>query len=184
MSGRAAAARYARALFDVVLQERGDLEWAGRDLTSFAALLADNAALSRVLGNPAIPVSRKRGTVEALLASAGGAMRPVARLLLLLAEHDRLMLVAQIAEAYQLRVMDHQRIVKAEVVTAVPMSSDRMRALEQSLARATGREVQLSARVDPSIVGGAITRIGSTVYDGSIATQLHRLKEQLAGAAE
>ncbi len=184
MTGRAAAKRYARALFDVVLQERGDVEWAGRDLSSFAALLTGNPALARVLGNPAIPAARKRAVVEALLASAGGMMGPVGKLLLLLAEHDRVILAGEIAEAYQHRVMEHMKIVRAEVVTAVPMSPDRLRALEQSLARATGRKVQLSASVDPSIVGGAITRIGSTVYDGSVAKQLQRLKEQLVSAAE
>jgi F-type H+-transporting ATPase subunit delta len=184
MTSRAAAARYARALFDVVLRERGDLEWTRRDISSFAALVAQNAGLSHVLSNPAIPALRKRAIVEALLASAGGVSRPVGKLLLLLADRDRLMLLGEVAEAYQQRLMDHQKIVRAEVVTAVPMSSDRLRALEQSLARATGRQVQLSARVDPSIVGGAITRVGSTVYDGSVATQLLRLKEQLVSAAE
>jgi F-type H+-transporting ATPase subunit delta len=184
MTSRAAATRYARALFDVVLQERGELEWAGRDLSSFAQLVSGNAGLERVLSNPAIPASRKHAVVEALLASAGGVIRPVARLLLLLADRDRLGLVGEIAEAYEQRLRQHMKIVRAEVVTAVPMSPDRTRALEQSLARATGRRVQLSARVDPSIVGGAITRIGSTVYDGSVTTQLQRLKEQLVSAAE
>jgi F-type H+-transporting ATPase subunit delta len=184
MTGRSAATRYARALFDVVLQERGELEWAGRDLAAFAALVSENPGLSRVLSNPAIPVARKRGLVDALLASAGGLTRPVSRLLLLLAEHDRVMLAGPIAEAFEQRLMDHRNIVRADVVTAVPMTTDRLRALENSLARATGRQVQLSARVDPSIVGGAITRIGSTVYDGSITTQLQRLKEQLISAAE
>ncbi len=184
MTGRAAASRYAKALFDVVLQERGNLEWAGRDLSSFATLLDENPALARVLKNPAIPAGRKRGVVDALLSSAGGTMRPVANLLLLLASHDRLGLLGDMVEAYQQRLMDHLKVVRAEVVTAVPMSSDRMRALEHSLARATGRQVQLSARVDPAIVGGAITRIGSAIYDGSVAMQLRRLKEQLVSAAE
>ena len=184
MNGRAAAARYARALFDVVLQERGDLEWAGRDLSSFAALVAENAALARVLTNPAIPAPRKRAVVEALLASAGGTTRPVARLLLLLADHDRLTLAGEIADAYQQRLMDHLKLVRAELTTAVPMSADRVRALEKSLARATGRQVQLAARVDPSIVGGAITRMGGAVYDGSVRTQLRRLREALVSAAE
>jgi F-type H+-transporting ATPase subunit delta len=182
MTSRAAAARYARALFDVVLRERGELEWAGRDVTSFADLLAANDALSRDLSNPAIPPARKRAVVEALLAQAGGIMRPVSRLLVLLADKDRLSLVPEIAEAYQQRLMDHQKIVRAEVVTAVPISPDRRRALEQGFARATGRQVQLSARVDPAIIGGAVTRIGSTIYDGSVTTQLQRMKERLVSS--
>jgi F-type H+-transporting ATPase subunit delta len=184
MTRRSAATRYARALFDVVLRERAELEWAGRDLSTFADLIARNDALARVLSSPAIPAPRKRAIVEQLLARGGGMLRPVAQLLRLLADRDRLALIGDIADAYQRRLMDHLKIVRAEVVTAVPLPSDRMRDLEKSLARATGRTVQLASRVDSGIIGGAVTRIGSTVYDGSVTTQLQKMKAALASAAE
>jgi F-type H+-transporting ATPase subunit delta len=184
MTSRTAAARYARALFDVVLQERGDLGWAGRDLSAFARLMEANPTLARVLSNPAVPAARKRAAVERILASAGGITQPVAKLLQLLADRDRLTLMAEIADAYQQRLMDHLKIVRAEVVTAVPLPSDRVRDLEQSLARTTGRTVELTARVDPAIIGGAITRVGSTIYDGSVTTQLQKMKSALVNAAE
>ena len=79
--------------------------------------------------------------------------------------------------------MEHANVVRAEVVTAVDLTRDRMAALQQGLAQATGRQVQLESRVDPSIIGGAITRIGSTVYDGSVTRQLEKMKEALAAAA-
>jgi F-type H+-transporting ATPase subunit delta len=75
--------------------------------------------------------------------------------------------------------MDHQQIVRATVTTAVALPPDRVAALEQGLAAATGRQVQLRVEVDPAILGGAVARIGSTVYDGSITTQLDRLKQRL-----
>jgi F-type H+-transporting ATPase subunit delta len=83
------------------------------------------------------------------------------------------------AEAYRERLRQHQQIVRAEVTTAVPLTDDRRAALEKGIAAATGRQVMLTTAVDPAIIGGAITRIGSTVYDGSVARQLERLKEQL-----
>ena len=76
-------------------------------------------------------------------------------------------------------MLDHQKIVRGEVTTAVPLAPDKMRALEQSLGQATGRTVMLEARVDPSIIGGVVTRLGSTVYDGSVTTQLQKLKQSL-----
>ena len=87
-----------------------------------------------------------------------------------------------IAAAYQDRLMEHANVVRAEVVTAVGLPADRMAALQHGLAQATGRQVQLESRVDPSIIGGAITRIGSTVYDGSVTRQLEKMKEALTAA--
>lgn len=178
MTSRAAARRYARALFDVSRAERLDLERVSGELSGAAALLTGNEALHRVLVNPAIPAARKRGVIEQLLALSP--VTPVlAKLLLLLAERDRLGLVPELVEAYRARLMEHQQIVRAEVTTAAALSADRVTALQEGLARLTGREVQLDVRVDPSIVGGAIARVGSTVYDGSVTTQLEKIKEQL-----
>ena len=79
--------------------------------------------------------------------------------------------------------MDEAQIVRAQVTTAVALPADRISQLQQGLMRATGRQVQLQTRVDPSIIGGAIARIGSTVYDGSVTTQLTKVKERLTAAA-
>ena len=178
MTSRAAARRYARALFDVSRAERIDVERVSGELSGAAALLTGNEALHRVLVNPAIPAARKRGVIEQLLALSP--VTPVlAKLLLLLAERDRLGLVPELVEAYRARLMEHQQVVRAEVTTAAALPADRVTALQEGLARLTGREVQLDVRVDPSIVGGAIARVGSTVYDGSVTTQLEKIKEQL-----
>ena|SRR5688500_14429095 len=178
MTSRAAARRYARALFDVSRAERLDVERVSGELSGAAALLTGNEALHRVLVNPAIPAARKRGVIEQLLALSP--VTPVlAKLLLLLAERDRLGLVPELVEAYRARLMEHQQVVRAEVTTAAALPADRVTALQEGLARLTGREVQLDVRVDPSIVGGAIARVGSTVYDGSVTTQLEKIKEQL-----
>jgi F-type H+-transporting ATPase subunit delta len=178
MTLRAAATRYARALFDVALKE-GDIQQVGRDIGGFADLVASNEELARALSNPAIPVQKKRAVVQELVARAGTLSPIVAKLLALLAERDRLALVPEIVRAYENRLMEHAQVVRAELVTAIALPPDRVQALRHGLARATGREVQMESRVDPSILGGAIARVGSTVYDGSVTTQLAKLKQQL-----
>lgn len=178
MIRRASARRFARALFDVARSEGHDLEQIRAELSAVAALVAGSEPLARVLGSPAIPAARKRAVVEQLLARSP-VSAPLARTLLLLADRNRLALLADLAEAYHERLLDHQQVVRAEITTAVPLPPDRASALQEGLARASGREVRLDVRVDPDLVGGAVARIGSTVYDGSLVTRLERLKHRL-----
>jgi F-type H+-transporting ATPase subunit delta len=182
MTSRAAAVRYARALFDVALKE-GDIQQAGRDLSAFAQLVAGHETLSRALSNPAIPAARKRAVVEQVLAKSQSISPIVAKLLLLLAERDRLGLLADIAAAYENRLMEHAKVVRAELVTAIALPPDRVAAVQDGLARATGRQVRLESRTDASIIGGAIARVGSTVYDGSVTRQLEKIKDALISGA-
>jgi F-type H+-transporting ATPase subunit delta len=181
MTSRVAAMRYARALFDVALAERQDLDRIARELSDLVALVSGNPELGRALTHPAIPPARKRAVVDALL-SHSPVNALLSRTLLLLADRDRLTLLPDLNEAFRSRLMDHQQVVRAEVTTAIELPADRVSALQQGLAAATGRRVQLDVRVDPSIVGGAVTKIGSTVYDGSVTTQLERLKRKLVEA--
>jgi F-type H+-transporting ATPase subunit delta len=183
MTPRAAATRYARALFDVVLKE-GDVEQAGRELSAFAALLGEHEALQRVLSNPAVPAPRKRAVIEQLLARVGPLTAAVGKLLLMLADRDRLALVPHVAAAYRARLLDHAQVVRAEVTTAMALPADRVTALQAGLARATGRQVQLDNRVDPAIIGGAVTRIGSIVYDGSLTRQLEKMKDAISQGSQ
>lgn len=184
MTSRGAAIRYARALFDVTASEGKDLAQAERELSGFAELLTGNDGLHRVLTNPAIPAARKRAVVEQLIARAGSLQPAVAKLLLVLADRDRLAIVPDVAQAFVDRLMDYQNVVRAEIVTAVALAPDRVAALTDDLKRATGRNVLIETRVDSSIIGGAVARIGSMVYDGSITRQLERMKEALASASD
>jgi F-type H+-transporting ATPase subunit delta len=177
MTSRAAGIRYARALFDVARKE-GDVQQAGQELTGFSDVVSRHDTLAKIFSNPAIPAAKKKAVVEQLTARAS--MSSVVRkLLLLLAERDRLVLLPDITTSYQNRLMEHAKVVRAEIVTAIGLPADRVAALQQGLAQATGRQVQLESRVDPAIIGGAIARVGSTVYDGSVTRQLERMKEAL-----
>ena len=178
MTSRGAAVRYARALFDVA-QKEANIEDVGREVSAFASVVAGHELLSRVLSNPVVPAPRKRAVVQDLLARSGTVSPVVSKLLLLLAERDRLVLLPEIDRAYQARLMDHADIVRAELTTAVALPEERVAELRNGLATVTGRQVQLETKVNPAIIGGAVARIGSTVYDGSVTTQLEKLRQQL-----
>ena len=178
MTSRAAAARYARALLDVVIKERGNPEQVEQELASMAGIIGTHPELQRVLTNPAIPVTAKRGVVQELT-SRVKVSPPLAKLALLLADRDRLGLLPELLDVYRERLMDHRQVVRAEVTTAVPLSQDRAAQLEKRLSELTGRRVMMTAKVDQSLIGGIVTRIGSTVYDGSVATHLETMKQKL-----
>jgi F-type H+-transporting ATPase subunit delta len=181
MTGRAAARRYGVALFDVSLKET-DPRKVEQDLGAFVALVGEHPELEQVLLNPVIPVARKRSVV-ATLASRMSLEPVVSKLLELLAARDRLGLVREVLEQYRERLLDHLEVVRAEVTTAVPLGEDRLAAIGQGLGALTGRQVVMTTRVEPEILGGVVARIGSTVYDGSLRRQLERIKEKLAGGA-
>src|SRR5262249_40771859 len=170
--------RYARALFDVARQERADLERIEQELAAFVALFEQHPNLKKVLLNPAIPVARKRAAMLELTTRA--ASPPVvAKLLALLAERDRLILLPDLLASYRERLLDHQQIVRAEVTTAAPIAADQADAIAQRLASATGRKVSLKTSVDPTIIGGLVARVGSTGYDASITRQLEKMRQRL-----
>jgi len=178
MTNRTAALRYARALLDVAITEHADLEAIERDLAAFTALFTAHPTLAKVLLNPAVPVPRKRAAVVELVARMNPA--PIlAKLLALLADRDRLVLLPDLLASYRDRLLDHRNVVRAEITTATPLADGRSTAIERQLAQATGRTVTLQTRTDPAIIGGMVARIGSTVYDGSITRQLARMKERL-----
>jgi F-type H+-transporting ATPase subunit delta len=177
MTTRASAARYARALLDVVIKE-GDPEQVEQELTGFAALVSGSAELQKVLTNPAVPVSAKRAIIENLAVRAK-LSAPLRKLMVMLADRDRLSLLPDLDAIYRERLMEYRHVVRAEVTTAVPLSADRIAELQERLAAATGRRVTMTTNVDPGLIGGAVARVGTTVFDGSIATQLERIKERL-----
>ena len=178
MTNKTAATRYARALLDVAVKEQADLELIEHEITQFAALFTQYPLLEKVLLNPAVPVPRKRAAVADLLVQAK--FTPiVTKLLALLADRDRLVLVPALLEAYSDRLLDHRGVVRAEVTTATALDAARTAAIQQGLASLTGRTVRLTTKIDPSIIGGLVARIGSTVYDASVTRQLEKMRERL-----
>jgi len=179
MTKKTAAARYARALLEMAVQESGDLQQIQDQLAGFVELLKQYPALEKVLFNPAVPVPRKRAAV-AELTTRVQTTPMVTRLLALLADRDRLVLLPDLLESYRDRLLAHRHVVRAEVTTTVPLAADRAKAIEHSLAEVTGQTVMLETKVDAGILGGVVARIGSIVYDGSVTRQLEKMKQRLA----
>jgi F-type H+-transporting ATPase subunit delta len=178
VTNRTAAIRYARALLDVALKERADPQAIEFELAAFGNLFKDHPTLDKVLMNPAVPVPRKRAAVAEIVKIAG-LSSVTGKLLVLLAERDRLGILADLLAAYRERLLDHQKVVRAELTTAVPLAPERADHIKQTLARATGRTVTLTTAVDASLIGGLIARVGGTVYDASVTRQLQKMKERL-----
>ena len=178
MTSRTAAARYARALLDVATKESADLDSVARELDEFLAFLAQQPALQGLMLNPAVPAPRKRAAMEEITKVAG--LSPiVSKLLVLLADRDRLSLLKDVSATYRDFLAERQNVVHAEVTSAEPLSKDRVQAIEQRLATVTGKRVSMTTKVDKDILGGVVARVGSTIYDASIATQLKKIRERL-----
>ncbi len=163
---------------DVALKEKTDLDQIDRDLGAFSNLFTQHPTLAKVLLNPAVPVPRKHAAVAELVKLITP-LPMVAKMVTLLAGRDRLVLLPELLASFRERVLDHRHVVRADVTTTTALGADRANAIETSLARVTGRTVTLRTHVDPSLVGGVVVRIGSTVYDGSVTRQLERMKAQL-----
>jgi F-type H+-transporting ATPase subunit delta len=177
MSTRSSATRYARALLDVATKETDPVK-AGDDLTAFVEVVAGHDELRRALTSPKVPASGKRAIVDAIATKLQTAT-PVAKLLALLATRDRLDILDDLAAVYRERLQEQQHVVRADVASAVPLDAARTSGLKARLADVTGRRIVLETEVDPSLIGGLVARIGSTVYDGSVKTQLEKMRQRL-----
>jgi F-type H+-transporting ATPase subunit delta len=178
MSLRTSANRYARALFDVALEEKADLDKVDQDLQAVMSMAKASPDLSLALSRGSVTDAQRQSMMQAI-AAAMGLTAPVSKLLVLLAQSGKMNLVPELAAAYRERLLAHQNIVRAEVKSAAPLSPEQTRALEESLSKVTGKKVELSVGVDPALLGGVVATIGSTVYDGSVKTQLQRMRQEL-----
>jgi F-type H+-transporting ATPase subunit delta len=178
MSLRTSANRYAKALFDVALEEKADLAQVDRDLQAVADMLQSSPDVALNLSRGSVTDAQRQSLMEAI-AKAMALSTQVSKLIALLGKTGKLDLVPDLTVAYRERLLAHQNIVRAEVTSAAPLSPEKTKALEESLAKVTGKKVELSVSVDPNLLGGVVARIGSTVYDGSVKTQLQRMRQQL-----
>ena len=182
MSLQSVARQYANALF-VVAQKSQQLEPVGRDLSMLVDLVKSHPELKAVFETPVVPARKKRALIDALIAAGPAITGEVHRLLQMLADRDRLMIIAELAEAFLARVMEADRVVPADVVTAFPLDEAGETAVATALSQATGRRVTVTSRVDPAIIGGVVARVGSVVYDGSVVRQLQRMRQRLSADA-
>jgi F-type H+-transporting ATPase subunit delta len=175
------AKRYAKALADVAAAS-GDLETVREELRGFADVLRGHRELSRFLANPSVLRRDKLKVFEGVVGRIS--LRPLTvTFLRVLLTADRLGALESIVRTYEAVVDERLGRVKAEVTTAVSLDGEQQERLRQRLKQVAGKRVYLEIQQDPKILGGLVARIGSLVYDGSLRTQLARLREQMVRGA-
>jgi F-type H+-transporting ATPase subunit delta len=177
MSNETVARRYGTALADVVLKT-GETETVKAELKIWEQMIATNADLQSAFANPAIAHLDKEKVLESLISRANPS-RTTANFLRVLLRNSRLTELAEINDKFASVLEERSGHVSAEVTSARDLSEGQKQELRANLERLTGKQVDLRFGVDPRIIGGVVTRIGSTIYDGSVKTQLENLKEQL-----
>jgi len=171
------ARRYARALLASVGDE---FARAHADLSAIVGSLRGAPEVLEFFANPTVSRKRKAEVVEKLI-EAGKPHPLVANFLRVLAARNRLSYLEDIARVFDELVDERLGRVKAEVVSPAPLQADQAERIREALARATGKQVELSTRVDPAILGGLVAKVGSKVFDGSLRTQLGALRDELLG---
>lgn len=178
----AVANRYARALVDLVLAPGSPLkpEQAVAQLRAVEQLVAESWELRNALLTPAIQTSRKRAVMGKLLERIQAA--PLIRnFTFVVIDHRRIAIIGEIREAFELLVDERLGFVRAEVTSPAALDDSRRGNLESELSRMTGKRMRLRFAVDAELLGGAVARIGSRVYDGSVRGQLLRMRRELTG---
>lgn len=179
MSAQAVARRYAVALADVVTS-RGEAQEVREELATWGALMHSNAQLLEVFRHPTIPYEQKRGVLDELIAR----VRPrptTANFLKVLLQNHRLAELSEVNTQFALELDRRSGIVAAQVTTARPLPADAQEALRVRLGELTGSKVRLQFEVDDELIGGVVTRIGSTLYDGSVRGQLQQMRQKMIG---
>jgi F-type H+-transporting ATPase subunit delta len=166
--------RYATALFDLA-RDAGKVDVVAGDLASFGRALNESEDLTRLVRSPAIAAADQGNALGAVLTKMGadGLTR---NFLLLVARNRRLFAVGDMLNAFAKLLQKHKNQVQAEVTSAQALDEGQLTELKRTLAESTGRDVQLSLKVDPSILGGLIVKVGSQMIDSSLRTRLNNLK--------
>lgn len=179
MSVETVARRYASALADVVV-ESGETESVQTELKTWEVMMTSNNDLQEVFKNPSIAHVSKEKVLENLLEKAVP-NKTTANFLRVLLRNNRLTELGEINERFASVIAERSGQVAAKVVSARPLNDGEKAEIQASLAKMTGRTVNINYETDESIIGGVVTTIGSTVYDSSVKTQLENLKKQMIG---
>jgi F-type H+-transporting ATPase subunit delta len=173
-----AAKRYTDAVFSIARDKGSFDEWQ-RDLDLLAALLNDESA-SNVLASPKVSRVEK---LSLLKTAFNGSQPEAMNLVTLLLDRGRLAIAPEMAELFREMALYELGIVIAEVTTATPIDKEAEAAIKQQLSKLAGKQVEIRAEVDPSIIGGIVARIGDQLIDGSVSNQLRRLRNRLEAGA-
>jgi F-type H+-transporting ATPase subunit delta len=176
---QAVANRYANALADAVTNgSSADPQATLAELRSFQSIIGTSADLRIVLLSPAVSTAKKRAVI-AKLADAIPLSKTVRNFLFVMVDRRRADILGEVADAFETVLGERLGFVKAAVTSAAPLSEDERARLQEALSEVAEKSVRCEFEVDPALIGGVVARIGSTVYDGSVRTQLESLRQKL-----
>lgn len=174
------ASTYARAFADVVLSEHLDADRSLAQLRMIASLLAESSDLRRVWENPAIPADQKRRVLD-VVAERDGISMQARNLVAVLIDHRRVHFLEPIIRQLEKELDARLGFAEAQITSARELNDAEKREFEAQVGKLTGKKVRAQYEKDASLLGGAVLRLGSTIYDGSVKGQLERIREQIAG---
>jgi F-type H+-transporting ATPase subunit delta len=173
------ARRYAKAIF-AVGQEQGKYEEYNDVLTGVSGLFDSNPEVVDALTNPLYPLDVREKVMVGMIGSMG-VDSVMSNFLNLLVEKKRAEILPEIAEEYKIMVDEEKNISHGNVISAIELSDELQQRVQATLEKLTGKKVELTTSVDPSIIGGIVAKVGDLVLDGSIKTQLAGLKDSIKG---
>ncbi len=174
---RSATLQYATALADIAL-EQGAAEPVKKQLEDFGAAYEESAELRSVLSSPAVERTTKHGVIEKLAARLG-ASRIIRNFLFIVVDNQRTHLLPEILQTFETVIRQRQGMAEAEVTSATELTAAQKPQLQQTLERLTGRKIEAKYSLDPALLGGAVVRIGDTIYDGSLRNRLNQMRARL-----
>lgn len=173
------ASTYARAFADVVLSARLNADRSIAELRMIASLLTQSSDLRRVWENPAIPAEQKRRVLD-VIAERDGVSKQVRNLVAVLIDHRRIHFLEPIIAQLEKELDARLGFAEAQITSARELGDAEKRQFETQVQKMTGKKVRAHYAQDASLLGGAVVRVGSTIYDGSVKGQLERLKEAIS----
>lgn len=171
------ARRYARAIIEIGTEHK-NLDKLGGDLRSLAHAMNESPELVSSLTNPAIRRADRRRVIDALLQRISAAPE-TKNLVYILLDGERLASLAAISREVDAMIEARSGRVSAEVTSAKPLGEGELAQITAALERLSGKRVTVTRREDPSLLGGVVAKVGDTVYDGSLRTQLRNLRDEL-----
>jgi F-type H+-transporting ATPase subunit delta len=173
---------YARAFADVAMSMRLDAAAILAEAQQMAAFARENKGLREVWDAPAISAVQKRAVLDSIVKRAG-ISRPVRNFVAVLIDHRRTRFIGEIVTQFAQELNQRLGFAEAEVTTARELSVGERAALEADLTKVTSKKIRATYTKDASLLGGAIARVGSTVYDGSVKGQLEKMRQLLAASS-
>ncbi len=175
---KSASLQYANAMADIAL-DQGAAEPAAKQLHDFGAAYVESAELRTFLASPAVSVDAKHAVIEKIAARLG-ASKIIRNFLFVIADHRRTHLIPEVIAAFYEVIRQRQGVAEAEVSSAVELSAAQKKEMAATLARLTGKKIETKYALDPALLGGAVVRIGDTIYDGSLRSRLNEMRTRLA----